>query len=78
MGWGYLRKSRTGEAFHWARELARGLAATQPEKARYTISRTAFAAGVDKFARCDPAFATTADYWDRDTFLLGTPEERSI
>jgi putative DNA primase/helicase len=67
------RKSRTGEAFHWAREVARGLAASQPEKARYTISRTAFATGVDKFARCDPVFATTADYWDRDTFLLGTP-----
>ena len=68
------RENRTGLAFHFARELARDLAVTEPDKVRYVTSKTSFAGGVERFARSDPAFATTSEFWDRDPFLLGTPE----
>jgi putative DNA primase/helicase len=67
------RENRTGLAFHWARELARALAITEPDRVRYVASKTGFAGGVERFARCDPAFAVTSETWDRDPFLLGTP-----
>ena len=67
------KRNGTGLAFHWARELARKLAAEEPDKTRITASKAAFAAAVERFARSDPAFAVTSDYWDRDPFLLGTP-----
>jgi putative DNA primase/helicase len=68
------RQNRTGVAFHWARELARDLAAHEPDKIRYVTSKTSFAAGVERFARSDPTFAVTSNLWDRDPMLLGTPE----
>jgi putative DNA primase/helicase len=67
------RQNRMGLAFHWARELARGLSESEPDKVRYVTSKASFAASVERFARHDPAFAVTADYWDNDPFLLGTP-----
>lgn len=67
------RRNRTGLAFNWARNLARDLAESEPDKVRYVTGKTSFATGVEKFARTDPAFAVTMDAWDRDTFLLGTP-----
>jgi putative DNA primase/helicase len=70
---GIWRRNQTGLAFHWARELARGMAITEADKIRYVTSKAAFAASIEKFARSDPVFAVTADYWDRDPFLLGTP-----
>jgi putative DNA primase/helicase len=68
------RENKTGIAFNFARELARDLAENEPDKVRYVTSKTSFAAGVERFARADPVFATTADFWDRDPMLLGTPE----
>ena len=68
------KENKTGIAFHFARELARDLAVTEPDKVRYVTSKTSFASGVERFARVDPAFATTSEFWDRDTWLLGTPE----
>jgi putative DNA primase/helicase len=68
------RENKTLLALHYARELARDLAVREPDKVRYVTSKTAFATGVERFARADPVFATTADFWDRDTYLLGTPE----
>jgi putative DNA primase/helicase len=65
--------NRTGLAFQWARELARELAENEPAKMRYTLSKTSFATGVERFARTDPVFAVTAEHWDRDPLLLGTP-----
>ena len=67
------RESKKGLAFHFAREMARDLAANEPDKVRYVSSKTSFAAGVERFARADPVFATTAEFWDRDPLLLGTP-----
>jgi putative DNA primase/helicase len=65
--------NKTGAAFQWARELARKLAITQPDKVRYVTSKFSFAAGVERFARSDEAFAVTMDAWDSEPFLLGTP-----
>jgi putative DNA primase/helicase len=68
------RESKTGLAFHFARNLARDLAVEEPDKVRYITGKTSFAVGVERFARADPVFATTSEFWDRDTMLLGTPE----
>ncbi len=67
------RQNRTQLAFQWARELARDLSENEPAKMRYTLSKTSFASGVERFARADPVFAVTSDAWDRDPWLLGTP-----
>jgi putative DNA primase/helicase len=67
------KQDTKGLAFYWARKLARELAVTQPDKVRYMASKTSFASGVDRFARTDPALAVTAEVWDKDTFLFGTP-----
>jgi hypothetical protein len=67
------KQNRTGTAFQWARELARQISRTEKERIRYVSSKTSFAAGVERFARSDPAFAVTIERWDQDPFLLGTP-----
>lgn len=60
-------------AFQWARELARNLAAAEAARVRYITSKAAFAGAVERFARVDPKLAVTADAWDHDPMLLGTP-----
>jgi hypothetical protein len=70
------RENETGLAFHFARELDRDLAVTEPDKVRYVTSKSSFAGGVERFARSDPAFATTSEFWYRDTYLLGAPQRR--
>jgi putative DNA primase/helicase len=65
--------NRTGMAYQWARELARRLSLSEPDKVRYVVNKTSFASGVERFARSDPEFAVTAEVWDWDAFLLGTP-----
>ncbi len=69
----HWRRDKTGGAFTWARELARELSAREPDKVRYANNKTSFAGGVEKFARGDPTLAVTAEVWDADPFLLGTP-----
>lgn len=68
------RRNHTNLALHWARELARDLARSEPDRVRYATCRTTFAKGVEMFSKSDPLFAVTAEIWDRDPFLLGTPE----
>ena len=70
----HWRRNGTGLAFHWARELARNLARDEDDKTRVTVGKAAFAGNVERFARSDPTFAVRADGWDRDPFLLGTPD----
>src|ERR1700722_9652771 len=41
-------RNRTGLAFQWARELARDLARNEKARTRSILSKTAFAAGVEK------------------------------
>ena len=67
------RQNGTGLALQWARELARDLVKSEPDKVRYVSSKTSFASGVERFARGDPALAVTSDFWNRDPYLLGTP-----
>lgn len=69
----FWEKDDTGVAYHWARELARELAEEQDEKTRKITGKTAFANGVEKFARFDQRVAVRIDYWDSDPWLLGTP-----
>ncbi len=66
-------KEQTGLAFHWARQLARGLAEDVPASKRVKINSTSFASGVEKFAKTDPDVAVTINYWDANPMLLGTP-----
>ena len=67
----HWRKEGTGLALEWMRQLARSLSEDATAKGRYR--KIAFASGVEKFARSDRAFAVTAEFWDRDPMLLGTP-----
>ncbi|RWI92865.1 phage/plasmid primase, P4 family [Mesorhizobium sp.] len=67
------RREKTGLAFEWARQLARELALDDDPKIKAIAGKSSFAAGVEKYARSDRAFAVTSDIWDSDPFLLGTP-----
>src|SRR4029077_431784 len=69
----YWRLERTRLAFAWARDLARELTQAKAAKARVACGRTSFAAGVERFAQTDRAFAVTSELWDPDQYLLGTP-----
>jgi putative DNA primase/helicase len=68
------RAERTGLAFHYARELARELSKVEDLKGLVAASKTAFAAGVERFARADPVFARTWEDWDQDPWLAGCPD----
>ncbi len=63
------RQERTDMAFDFARKMAR---AANPS-GKPTIARAAFAHGVEAFARAARTFATEAEQWDRDEFMLNTP-----
>lgn len=65
------RMCRTPVAFQYIRELSRQLSASAPGGAKLQEAR--FSSAVETFAKADPVFRRTADYWDSDPFLLGTP-----
>ena len=69
----HWKQDGTGLAFSWCRAVARELSATSRTAERATVSRKAFAAGVEAFARTDRAHAVQQDAWDADPFLLGVP-----
>jgi putative DNA primase/helicase len=62
-------KEETKLAFHCAREVVREFNI----EGKALIAKTSTAAGVERFAQADRAFALTSEVWDRDPFLLGTP-----
>ncbi|MEA1619648.1 phage/plasmid primase, P4 family [Erythrobacter sp. T5W1-R] len=62
------QRNETKLAFHFARELAR-----EASDGAKGFCKASVANGVEAFARADPALAVTADQWDRDPWLLGTP-----
>ena len=65
------RAARTPVAFNVMRGLSRYLSAqTRTESA---LQKVRFVRGAEEFARSDPAMARTADSWNNDSFLLGTP-----
>ena len=69
----YWRREETKLAFSYAREICRRMAPMAEEKDQPKISKAAFSASVERFAQADRVFAVTADTWDRDPWLLGTP-----
>ena len=57
-----------------ARQLTRALAETERnDRLRQSLLRRDFVLGVEKFAQVDQRVSVTADHWDRDHWLLGTP-----
>jgi putative DNA primase/helicase len=68
----YWRKNEVGLASHYVRLLARDM--SKGTKKANTVRKKSFASGVETFARNDPTFAVTIDAWDKDPFLLGTPD----
>lgn len=70
-GWDGVRwrKDSTALAFHFARQLGRELTDGQR-----SMNKASVAGGAERFARADPVHATTADQWDKDPMLLGTPK----
>lgn len=69
----HWRQDRTGLAFEFCRRLAREAStAAKPGDIR-TARRAATAAGVERMARSDQRVAVTADAWDGDPMLLGSP-----
>lgn len=70
----HWRKEESKLAFNWAREICRARAASDPRStAAKALAKAATAAAVERFAQADRAFAVTADVWDLDPWLLGTP-----
>lgn len=70
----HWRKEETKLAFNWAREICRARAAAdQRSSAAKALAKAATAAAVERFAQADRAFAVTAEAWDRNLWLLGTP-----
>lgn len=69
----HWQPNRDGLAFTWARDLVRTLNRTAEFKTKAITGKAAFAGSVEKFAQRARAFAVTAETWDRDPFLLGTP-----
>lgn len=72
----YWQQNRDHIAFDYARDLARSFRQKIEDISEGTLAavgKTAFASGVEKFAQRDRAFAVTADIWDQNPFLLGTP-----
>ncbi len=63
------KPEQTRLAYHYARELTRGLNADG--KAKW--AKDAAFAAVERIARTDRAFACTIDQFDADPWLLGTP-----
>jgi putative DNA primase/helicase len=61
-------------AFQWAREMARDMARDQDPRGKFIMGRVAFAGNVERYAKSDPAIAVTSEFWDRDPWLLGTPD----
>jgi P4 family phage/plasmid primase-like protien len=70
------RQDRTKLAFSWARAVCRHLAQEVglTDGAQRTLAKASTAAAVERFAQADRAFAVTAETWDPDPFLLGTPD----
>ncbi len=68
------RREETKLAYSWAHKRARFLAAElgDPDDEK-RAGKASFAAGVERIAQSDRAFAVTHETWDRNPWLLGTP-----
>jgi putative DNA primase/helicase len=69
----HWQKNETRMAFSWARRLTASLNREAEFRTKAVTGRTAFAAGVERFAQADECFAVISTAWDQDPWLLGTP-----
>jgi putative DNA primase/helicase len=69
----HWRRDGTKRAFEFVRQIAREQSEGRDTRELKEFRKTAFAAGVERFAQSDPALAVLPDQWDRDPFLLATP-----
>ncbi len=67
------RRDRTGAVLALIRAVARERGTDPDGLTRRATGSIAFAAGAECFARGEPALAVTAEAWNADPFLLGTP-----
>jgi len=65
---GYWREDKTRRAYHYAREVCRN---SNIENAK-EFARARTYGGVEQICQNSPIFAVTSDYWNKDTWLLGT------
>ena len=75
--WDGLRWTRDEvmRAFQLARELARDKSRSSPTLAELKAARSAgFVGAVEKIARSDCRVRATSEDWDRDPWVIGTPE----
>lgn len=70
----HWRKENTALAFSEARDLVRALSKGQKQRVRNITSKANFAGNVERYARADRSLVATQAIWDRDPFLLATPE----
>jgi putative DNA primase/helicase len=66
-------RDKVAHAFQFVRELGREYTEQSRGGELKEVRKVSFAGGVERFARSDPAFAVTAEHWDCDPLLLGTP-----
>jgi putative DNA primase/helicase len=67
-------EDRTRRAFSWARIICREFAQDTTAGRKTTLAKVATASAIEKFAQSDQALVATADTWDANPFLLGTPD----
>ena len=70
----HWKKDDTALAFQFVRELGREFSEDAKQTEIKEVRRVSFAGGVERFARSDRLLAVTSDHWDRNPFLLGTPD----
>jgi hypothetical protein len=68
------QRDRTQRVFAMVRKFVRSQSWSAPATARHAMGKIGFIFGVERCARSDEKLAITADDWDRDPFLLGTPD----
>ncbi len=72
---GRWKREETKLAFNWARSMCRDLGRIANDaRVKAGIAKASTAAAVERFAQADRAFAVTSEIWDRDQWVIGTPE----
>lgn len=69
----HWKQNNTKLAFTGARRLVASLNRDALPNILASTGKAAFAAAVERFAQADETLAVTADVWDQDPLLLGTP-----
>lgn len=62
------QEDNCARAFNYARDLSREIG-----EQKRVLCKASVASGAERFARADPAHAVTAEIWDADLMMLGTP-----